>query len=327
MKSISKTTQSTKSTQSTLHLQSKIYNNLKALSLAVVLAFFPFAHSHAQSVESVDEAEFAPYRPISENPRNDGLYVGFYYAGHNQSYQGVKPSLSKKDENYTSFALASAIGVGYYTSFLDKKLREWDNMQGVFHIGFAKGLVDIEKSPFILYLIWSAEMQVIVDKEQKSLCYTPRAIGCVFPYTPYIKNTKAYALPNVDSQALYEIDSKKDIVFPLALTSDKAFYQVIIFPHFMNLTKFKDVEESYDYFQGVRDECSDGWRATHGDGDGICYGEPINAFVPKSAVKKILPSHPLMRLDPQYADVPVFFTPPKSIHKIHLDELESRGKK
>lgn len=324
MKYISKSTQPT---QSTLHLQNKIYNNLKALSLAVVLAFLPFVHSHAQSVESVEEAEFAPYRPISENPRNDGLYVGFYYVAHGQTRSGRSIALNKNSPNYAQDTLVDAIGVGYYTSFLDKKVREWNEEQWVFSISWAWDLVDIDKAQFFINLMWNGDGTLILDKEQKSLCYTPRAIGCVFPYTPHIKNTKAYALPNVDSQAIYEIDSKKDIVFPLALTSDKAFYQVIIFPHFMNLTKFKAMEESYDYLQGVRDECSDGWKATHGEGDGICYGEPINAFVPKGAIKKILPSHPLMRLDPQYADVPVFFTPPKSIHKINLDLLESRGKK
>ena len=93
----------------------------------------------------------------------------------------------------------------------------------------------------------------------------------------------------------------------------------------MRLKDFESVEDSYDYLQGVRDECTEGWRATHGDG--VCYGEPINAFVPKSAIKKVLPSHPLMRLDPQYADKPVFFTPPTTLHKRHLDELNKREKK
>lgn len=326
MKPTLQSTQSTQPTQSqsaqsTSHLQNKIYNNLKALSLAFVFAFCPVA-SYTQSVESVENAEFAPYRPISENPRNDGLYVGFYYIGHNKSFQGVKPSLSKKDENYADFALASAIGVGYYTSFLDKKLREWDSTQGVYGINWAGDLVDTNV-PFYIYALWAEESGVITDKESKSLCYTPKGFGCVFPYTPHIKNSKAYTLPNLDSEVAWEIESKKDIVFPIAQTGE--FYQVIIFPHFMRLKDFESVEESYDYLQGVRDECSEGWRATHGDG--VCYGEPINAFVPKSAIKKILPSHPLMRLDPQYADKPVFFTPPKTIHKINLDLLESRGKK
>ena len=310
----------------------KSKKSLKALSLAVMLALLP-VDSHAKSEQnpqnpqsqSEQNPDFAPYRPISENPRNDGLYVGFFYIGHNKTYQGVKPDIDKNSDWYQGVMLASAIGVGYYTSFVDKKLREWDDSQGVFGINWAGDLVDI-KVPFYTYIMWSADTQVIIDKEQKSLCYAPKGIGCVFPYTPHIKDTKAYALPNLDSEVVWEIESKKDIVFPIAQTSDKAFYQVIIFPHFMNLKDFESVEESYDYFKGARDECSDGWKATHGD-DGKCYGEPINAFVPKSAIKKILPSHPLMRLDPQYADVPVFFTPPKTIHKIHLDELNKREKK
>ena len=266
--------------------------------------------SNAQSSQAQD-TEFAPYRPISENPRNDGLYVGFYFVGHNQRFQGVKPDIDKKSEYYDGVMLASAIGAGYYTSFLDKKVREWDNTQGVFGINWAGDLVDI-KIPFHIYLMWSAETQTIIDKEQKSLCYSPKAFGCVFPYTPHIKNSKAYALPNLDSETLYEIDSKKDIVFPIALTSDGAFYQVIIFPSFMELKDFKEVEESYEFIERE--------RKAHGN-------EPINAFVPKSAIKKILPTHPLMRLDPQYVDSPVFFTPPTTIHNIHLDELEKRGKK
>ncbi len=266
--------------------------------------------SNAQSNQT-QATESVPYRPISENPHNDGLYVGFYYVGHNKTYQGQKPDIDKKSEYYEDVMLASAIGVGYYTSFLDKKVREWNNRQGVFGINWAGDFVDI-KVPFYIYAMWSADTQTIVDKEKKSLCYSHKGFGCVFPYTPYIKNTKAYALPNLDSRVVYEIDSKKDIVFPIAQTGDKAFYQVIIFPSFMELKDFKSVEESYEFIQKE--------RYAHGNA-------PINAFVAKSAIKKILPNHPLMRLDPQYADVPVFFTSPNSIHKIHLYELEKRGKK
>lgn len=302
----------------------------KILSMLCVIgafapAFVPmYAESNAQSSKA-QSPDFAPYRPISENPRNDGLYVGFYYVGHSKSYDGVKPDIDKKSEHYEGVMLASAIGAGYYTSFLDKKVREWDDRQGVFGINWAVDLVDTNV-PFYIHAMWEEESGTIIDKESKSLCYTPKAFGCVFPYTPHIKNSKAYALPNLDSEVAWEIDSKTDIVFPLAPTSDKEFYQVIIFPHFMTLKKFESVEETYTYLKGTRDECTDGWKETHGDGDGKCYGEPINAFVPKSAIKKILPSHPLMRLDPQYADSPVFFTPPKSIHKIHLRELEEREK-
>ena len=296
----------------------KFVKNLCAMSVFVALVFGceiviakesnDTTKSNAQSSQA-QETDFAPYRPISENPHNDGLYVGFYYIGHNKTYQGQKPDIDKKSEYYEGVLLASAIGVGYYTSFLDKKLREWDSTQGVYGINWAGDLVDTNV-PFYIYALWAEESGVITDKESKSLCYTPKAFGCVFPYTPHIKNSKAYALPSLDSEVAWEIESKQDIVFPIAQTGE--FYQVIIFPSFMELKDFESVEDSHEFIQKERE--------AHGNA-------PINAFVPKSAIKKVLPSHQLMRLDPQYADKPVFFTPPTTLHKRHLDELNKREKK
>ena len=120
----------------------------------------------------------------------------------------------------------------------------------------------------------------------------PTGIGCLLPYAKHFKKGAiAQDKPSQSATKLHKL-GKDDLVFPLSLTSDEKFYQVIIFPNAKRIMTSKYVEEAMKLAREIT---------------------PINAFVQRSAIKSLLKGNPLVRFDRAYADVPVFFTPPKVI--------------
>ena len=142
-----------------------------------------------------------------------------------------------------------------------------------------------EKVPFWIYMLWMDEDSVIVDKEDKSLCYVPFGVGCLMPYAPTFKNNApVYENPSTADNVVHRL-TKDDIVFPLALTHDGQFYQVIIFPKMQPIQSAKSVEKATEYAEVSL-------KGTN----------PINAFVKKDVIKSLSPNNPLiMRLDSDYA--------------------------
>lgn len=227
--------------------------------------------------EWVDSA----YEPKPE----DGLIVQLNWVGH-----------TLKDENGVDFSRFDPwelpLSLAYGSSFVQKSITPIDE---IFAMSWAQDLgaeVNDSSAPFWIWAFWSKSNGLILDSEDKSLCYMPTGIGCLLPYAKHFKKGAiAQDKPSQSATKLHKL-GKDDLVFPLSLTSDEKFYQVIIFPNAKRIMTSKYVEEAMKLAREIT---------------------PINAFVQKSAIKSLPKGSPLVRFDRAYADVPVFFTPPKVI--------------
>lgn len=233
-----------------------------------------------QSVLSLSyEAPQAPsYAP---KDKDEGLLVQFAWVGHN---------LPLDTGEYPPFMYP--VLAPFQTNFLTHRVKVLDE---AFDMQWADETFD-DTIPFWIWTFWGTETKIILDEEEKSLCYAA-TFGCMIPYAPKFKaGQKAYESPDSASAVLHTLD-KSDIIFPLSLTSGGDFYQVIIFPAMHKSiemikekhSKQESAEESLDMSEAQL---------------------PINAFVKKAAIRQLSKGHPSMRLDPNYTDIPVFFTPP-----------------
>lgn len=189
----------------------------------------------------------------------------------------------------------------YSTSFLTRQLLP--KPEYVVDMQWADGSYD-DSVPFWVWLYWGMSDSMMVDMDDKSLCFSAASVGCLLPYAPKFKNDAAlYALPKVDSDTLHKLSSD-DIVFPVALSSDGEFYQVIVFPQMQGITKQKTAEDAYEYMDSLVEQGR----------------VPLNGFVKKSVIKKLNKGNPLTKIDPNYSDAPVFFTLPFDIDFKYMDE-------
>ena len=239
--------------------------------LAFVICLLPL------QAEWVDSA----YEPKPE----DGLIVQLNWVGH---------TLKNRDgADFSRFdPWEFPLSLAYTSSFVQKSITPIDE---IFAMSWAQDLgaeVNDSSVPFWIWAFWSKSNELILDNEDKSLCYMPTGIGCLLPYANHFKKGAiAYDKPSQSAAKLHKLGGD-DLVFPLSLTNDEKFYQVIIFPNAQRIKKAKYIAEAMELEGEIT---------------------PINAFVQRSAIKSLPKGRPLVRFDRAYADEPVFFTPPKVI--------------
>lgn len=227
--------------------------------------------------EWVDSA----YEPKPE----DGLIVQLNWVGH-----------TLKDENGVDFSRFDPwelpLSLAYGSSFVQKSITPIDERYAMSWAQDLAAKAGDSSAPFWIWAFWSKSGNPITDNEDKSLCYMPTGIGCLLPYAKHFKQGAiAQDKPSQSAAKLHKL-GEDDLIFPLSLTSDEKFYQVIIFPNAKRIMTSKYVEEAIKLAREIT---------------------PINAFVQRSAIKSLPKGNPLVRFDREYADGLVFFTPPKVI--------------
>ncbi len=243
----------------------------------------------AQDTQIVGQANNAIYK--------EGVFVQFNWVGHS-----LEPNypVCQKEKWMCAFSIAYTIDFKSVAPLIENPEPTFNT-----HSTMAMNWVDkdiySDSIPFWIWVFWSDGSGVITDKERKSLCYTSRGFGCLIPYVEDFKLDKPIFATASKKSHILRKTSKDDIIFALALTSDEKFYQVIVFPNMQKI--LAEITQT----KSTKSLELDGMLESRNQ------NLPINGFIEAKYLPNALKNHDAsVRLDPQYKDVRVFDTPPKS---------------
>ncbi|RDU67550.1 hypothetical protein CQA53_00600 [Helicobacter didelphidarum] len=189
------------------------------------------------------------------------------------------------------------LSVGFYKSFDEKELwykEDTADIQWAIHDGFDN------KIPYWIYVYWEKyDEEGIIDKENKSLCYT-FGYGCFFPYNPHIK-VGAEISSSISFDNTISTFDENDIGFIIAQSND--VYQIIIFKNYKEI--IAQIQETIKTKKIKRYDSSLKYNFSN---------VVINGFIGKDSLKEpFLGHHRYYKIDPYYNNKLIFSTPPQNI--------------